>query len=97
MNDFWVDLNLLIKNKGFTAPFKLLFSEIYDLFWDYKFKVKTIGFGSKERSGDSHIYRPTHAKALLSLIIDLKIPQTWPVIDFGHGKGRVVLHLKSFS
>lgn len=93
-----------LKRKGLTATISVILSHIIDYYFDMKYGTNTMSRSKledlkiesnyKERGG---MYQATRALPLRKLFKNLMIPNGSVFVDFGCGKGRVLLIASAFG
>lgn len=87
-----------LKDKGFCRTFTIMGNRLYDFYFDFRYKTDTL---SRVSLGDLNIsganksrgsfYQPTMARSFNRLLNRVALPQEPVLVDFGCGKGRVLL------
>lgn len=87
-----------IRQKGLFRTMRIVISHIQDLAFDFRYRTDTMRWtglkdldvlgGNKEHGVH---YQPTQARKLRELFKKLALPTTYPFLDLGCGKGRVLM------
>jgi SAM-dependent methyltransferase len=87
-----------LREVGFYKTLRFIAEAVYDLFFDMRYGTRTAGWTSlgnlqvagpnRDRGGD---YHPSNVKPLERLFNTLDLPRDCSFVDFGCGKGRVLM------
>ncbi len=87
-----------IKREGLGRTSKAMFSHLYDLYFDRKYKIDTSSWSPREDflkehtiSDDYGHYQPNYVFLIKKVLKQLKLTKNQNFIDLGSGKGRVLL------
>jgi SAM-dependent methyltransferase len=95
---------LKIKHVGIIKTCKILFSSIFDLYFDAKYNIDTVSWVSlseldveEDQKKHAVLYQGSRVLPLRNLFKELKIPSDKVFVDIGCGKGRVLIIAATFG
>lgn len=87
-----------IKREGLGKTSRAMFSHLYDLYFDRKYKIDTSSWSPREDflkenkiPDDFGHYQPNYVYLIKKVLKRLNLPKNQNFIDLGSGKGRVLL------
>ena len=96
--DLLTNIRLHIQEKGLVRTLSIIFNRMVDFHFDFKYKIDTrnkislhdltVTGENKERGS---FYQPTMALSFNRLLDTIPLPPDSVLVDFGCGKGRVLL------
>ena len=96
--DLLTNIRLHLQEKGLVRTLNIIFNRMVDFHFDFKYKTDTrnkISLHDLTVTGENKehgsFYQPTMARSFNRLLDTIPLPPESVLVDFGCGKGRVLL------